>query len=120
MSESQSRSKTAYPILELDEICELLELSRDEIMLLAPRALEEIRHRFSAVKKGLQAEAWDDVILHAHTLKSVAASIGARATREVALSIESAAKRADAEACQELVKELDAAVDQLAIEITAL
>jgi len=120
MSDTHSAPERTYPVLELDEICELLDLTRDEVMMLAPRAMEEVDHRLDLIQKCIQSGVLDELVLHSHTLKSVTASIGARATREVAVKLEAAAKRDEMDECIVLVAELEKEVSRLAVEVAAL
>ncbi|WP_319541197.1 Hpt domain-containing protein [uncultured Pseudodesulfovibrio sp.] len=120
MSDTHTTSERTYPVLELDEICDLLELTRDEVMILAPRAMEEVEHRFDSIKEGIESGALEEVALHSHTLKSVAASIGARATRHVVGRLEVAAKSDDLDACIRLAAELEEEISRLAVEVAAL
>lgn len=120
MLDSETPIARTYPALELDEICEFLELTRDEIMMLVPKAVEEIEYRLNLIRKSMESGALDEIALHGHTMKSVAASIGARATREVVATLESVAKKGDTDMCVRLIAELEKEVSRLAIEVDAL
>ncbi|BDQ38214.1 hypothetical protein SYK_25740 [Pseudodesulfovibrio nedwellii] len=120
MLDSHTTAARIYPVLELDEICEFLELTRNEIMMLVPKAVEEVEYRFDLIRKSVRSNDFNEIVLHSHTLKSVAASIGARATREVVSKLESVAKRGDTDMCVRLIGELEEEVSRLAAEVAAL
>nr|WP_321260462.1 Hpt domain-containing protein [uncultured Pseudodesulfovibrio sp.] len=120
MLDSHTPIVRTYPALELDEICEFMELTRDEIMMLVPKAIEEVEYRLDLIRRSVETNALNDIVLHSHTLKSVAASIGARATREVVAALESVAKKGDTDMCVRLIAQLEEEVSRLAAEVAAL
>ena len=62
----------------------LLELTHDEVMIFLPKAMEEIGSRLNRVRKAVQSGDMEAATRHAHTVKSVAGSVGAVAVRETA------------------------------------
>jgi len=111
---------TGQPVLDLDGACEFLELSRTEIMALVPEAMREIAAQFDTARHTLSSFAYSDLGRAAHTIKSVAASIGAQETVEIALALERAAMKGDNTACPELFSVLETAVERLAGSIAEL
>ncbi|ADU61544.1 response regulator receiver [Pseudodesulfovibrio aespoeensis Aspo-2] len=108
------------PVLDLDMAASLLGVSQAEIRRLLPNAMAEIGHKLGLAKGGVRTAVLRETALQAHTLKSVAASIGAERTRRAALRLENAARREDLERSRERVAELTAEVARLEAAVAAL
>jgi hypothetical protein len=61
-----------------------LGLTPEEFAPLLPRAAVEIRLRLDAVRQGMAENDLEAVALNSHTMKSVAATLGAEAARQAA------------------------------------
>lgn len=94
-----SHTDVALPVLDMKGAAEFLELSRNEIMVLVPEAVIEIRARFGMIKDNLTDSDFDAAARNTHTLKSVANSVGAYATMKAAENLEMAARQRDGETC---------------------
>lgn len=101
------------PVLDLEGACEFLELTRSEMMVLVPQAVIEIREKCDLVRLGMGDGELPTVALNAHTIKSVAASIGAASVSRTAESLEMTAKRKERDRCVDLVSTLEHDVVQL-------
>ncbi|MBG0790177.1 MAG: Hpt domain-containing protein [Desulfovibrionaceae bacterium] len=120
MSHDPTAPAKGLPVLDLDGACEFLELSRAEIMLLVPQAMIEIRDKFERIHPALRAEAFADAARYAHTIKSVAASIGAEAVRQCAETLELHAKTAAPDNCPQLAEALQGEIARLTQAVAAL
>lgn len=74
----------------------------------------EVRERRSRLDEAWRAGDWKAVALHAHTVKSSAAAIGAEGLRRTAEAVERAATAEDAAALDEALCAFHAARDLLA------
>jgi CheY-like chemotaxis protein len=86
----------APPVLDLGLAAEALGVSRAEVRHLVPNAVVEIRIKLGLAERGVRAATLRETALQAHTLKSVAASIGAEAARRASLRLENAARLEEA------------------------
>ena len=121
--EATSETKPKYEgaaILDLTYACTHLGVSRAEIMHLLPNAMSEISLKLGIIERAVQTNTLREVSLQTHTLKSVAASIGAEATRRSTLKLENASRREDPELCRKRldtlrkeIAKLEAAVSEL-------
>ncbi|AMK09862.1 MAG: Hpt domain-containing protein [Pseudodesulfovibrio sp.] len=84
---------------DADAAREDMGLSDEEFALLAGRAREEIAARLEAVRQGFRESDLPGVALNSHTIKSVAASLGAEGVRRVAERLELCAREGDADRC---------------------
>jgi HPt (histidine-containing phosphotransfer) domain-containing protein len=116
---SESRA-AAPPVLDLGLAAEALGVSRAEVRHLVPNAVAEIRLKLGLAERGVRAATLRETALQAHTLKSVAASIGAEATRRASLRLENAARREDQERSRERLAALRAEVVRLEAAAVAL
>lgn len=80
-------------VLDLVAASTQLGVSKTEIMHLLPNAMNEIKIKFDLTERAVRAPSLREVALQTHTLKTVAASIGAEATRRAAIKLENAARR---------------------------
>jgi signal transduction histidine kinase/response regulator RpfG family c-di-GMP phosphodiesterase len=110
----------APPVLDLGLAAEALGVSRAEVRHLVPNAVAEIRIKLGLAERGVRAATLRETALQAHTLKSVAASIGAEAARRASLRLENAARREDQERSRERLAALQAEVARLEEAATAL
>ena len=110
----------APPVLDLGLAAEALGVSRAEVRHLVPNAVAEIRIKLGLAERGVRAATLRETALQAHTLKSVAASIGAEAVRRASLRLENAARREDQERSRERLAALQAEVARLEEAATAL
>jgi len=72
-----------------------LGLTLEEFTPLLTKAAVEIRLRLDAIRLGMADNDLDAVALSCHTMKSVAATLGAEAARQAALELELCAKGGD-------------------------
>ncbi len=112
--------KKTVAVLDLAYACTNLGVSKAEIMHLLPNAMSEISLKLSLTKRAIQTNTLREVSLQTHTLKSVAASIGAEATRRAALKLENASRREESELCRERLETLRKEVSKLEIAVNAL
>lgn len=108
------------PVLDLGMAAASLGVSQAEIRHLLPNAMAEIVHKLGLAKGGVRTGSLRETALQAHTLKSVAASIGAERARCAALRLENAARREDLERSRERVAELAAEVARLEAAVATL
>ena len=78
-------------VLDLAGACKFLEMSRSELLALIPQAIFEIKGRIDLARKALGGEEYFDLTRNVHTIKSVAASIGAVSVSLAARDVEKAA-----------------------------
>ncbi len=109
-----------HPVLDLEGACEFLELTRSEIMVLVPQALVEIRDKFDLTRQSLDSNDLVDLTRYAHTIKSVAASIGAHAVRHAAETLERHTLAPDPDDCPRLTETLGNEIDALSRAIADL
>lgn len=112
--------KETIPVLDLIAASNDLGVSQAEIRHLVPNAMSEITLKLTLAEKGLRETILREVALQSHTLKSVAASIGAEATRRAALKLENAARREDVERSFERMVTLRTEVGKLEAAIKTL
>ncbi len=110
----------APPVLDLGLAVAALGVSRAEVRHLVPNAVAEIRLKLGLAERGVRTATLRETALQAHTLKSVAASIGAEATRRASLRLENAARREDQERSRERLVALRAEVVRLEEAAAAL
>jgi HPt (histidine-containing phosphotransfer) domain-containing protein len=94
-----------------------LGLTPEEFAPLLPRAAVEIRLRLDAVRQGMAENDLEAVALNSHTMKSVAATLGAEAARQAALDLEHCAKNGDSARSPELFAALEFRADELLTEL---
>ncbi|EGB15753.1 Hpt domain protein [Pseudodesulfovibrio mercurii] len=82
-------------------------LTLEEFAPLLPKAATEIRLRLDAVRQGVADDDLRAVTLNSHTAKSIAATLGAEATRQAALDLELCARSGDRASCPRLLAELE-------------
>jgi HPt (histidine-containing phosphotransfer) domain-containing protein len=92
-------------------------LTLEEFAPLLSKAAVEIRLRLDAVRQGMADRDMDAVALNSHTMKSVAATLGAEAARQAALDLEVCAKSGDAECSRELFAVLELRAVELLAEL---
>lgn len=90
-----SPKQESASVLDIVAASTKLGVSQAEIRHLIPNAMAEITLKLTLAEKGLRNTVLREVALQSHTLKSVAASIGAEATRQAALKLENASRRDD-------------------------
>ena len=112
--------KENAPVLDLVAASSELGVSQAEIRHLIPNAMAEIALKLTLAEQGLRQTSLREVALQSHTLKSVAASIGAEATRQAALKLENASRREDVERSFERMTTLRREVDRLETAVKAL
>lgn len=108
------------PVLDLVAASTHLGVSRAEVHHLVPHAMEEIGLKLGLADRAVRSNTLREVALQSHTLKSVAASIGAEATRQAALKLENAARREDLERCYERMAALRLQVERLEAAVARL
>jgi signal transduction histidine kinase/CheY-like chemotaxis protein/HPt (histidine-containing phosphotransfer) domain-containing protein len=113
-------AKKTAPVLDLAAASAELGVSQAEIRHLIPNAMTEITLKLTLAEQGLRKTALREVALQSHTLKSVAASIGAEATRQASLKLENAARREDVERSFERMATLRQEVGRLEMAIKSL
>ncbi|WP_319582443.1 Hpt domain-containing protein [uncultured Pseudodesulfovibrio sp.] len=94
-----------------------LGLTLEEFAPLLTKAAVEIRLRLDAVKQGMAESDLDAVALNSHTMKSVAATLGAEAARQAAFDLERCAKTGDVARSHELLAELEPRALELLAEL---
>ncbi len=107
-------------VLDIVAASTQLGVSQAEVRHLIPNAMAEITLKLTLAEKGLRNTVLREVALQSHTLKSVAASIGAEATRQAALKLENASRREDIGRSFERMALLRNEVSRLEIAIKAL
>ena len=107
-------------VLDLVHASTLLGVSRAEIRHLVPNAMAEISLKLGLTDRAVRSTTLREVALQTHTLKSVAASIGAEATRVAAIKLENAARREEVELCHERMTTLRNEVSRLETAVSAL
>ena len=110
----------SLPVLDLNGACEFLELTYEEIMLLLPQAMIEIREKFDQIRRELDSVEQPGVMRHAHTIKSVAGSIGAMTVQRIAEDLERHAKNPVKDHCSELAARLEREIAHLTEAVAAL
>jgi len=110
----------SLPVLDLDGACEFLELTRSEIMVLVPQAMIEIRDKSDLMRQAVEAGDLTDVPRLAHTIKRVAASIGAQSVRQAAETLELHAATPTPTDCPRLAQALNREITNLSRAIAAL
>ncbi|BDQ34465.1 Hpt domain-containing protein [Pseudodesulfovibrio portus] len=120
MSRDHTAPTGSLPVLDLDGACEFLELTRSEIMVLVPQAMIEIREKFELMRQDIKSDTLGDVHRHAHTIKSVAASIGAQSVRQTAEALEHHATTRTPTDCPRLAQALNQEIASLSQAIAAL
>jgi len=108
------------PVLDLVYASTHLGVSRAEILHLIPNAMTEIRVKLDLIRRAVQTNTLREVSLQTHTLKSVAASIGAEATRRASLKLENASRQQESDLCGERLATLENEIDRLETAINAL
>jgi HPt (histidine-containing phosphotransfer) domain-containing protein len=94
-----------------------LGLTLEEFAPLLTKAAVEIRLRLDAVQQGVSGSDLSAVALNSHTMKSVAATLGAEAVRQAAYDLELCAKGGDRTRCSELLARLERRVGDLLLEL---
>ena len=94
-----------------------LGLTLEEFAPLLTRAAVEIRLRLDAVRQGMADNDMEAVALNSHTMKSVAATLGAEAARGAALELEKCAKGGEAARSPELFAALELRATELLAEL---
>jgi HPt (histidine-containing phosphotransfer) domain-containing protein len=92
-------------------------LTLEEFAPLLTKAAVEIRLRLDAVRQGMADNDQDAVALNSHTMKSVAATLGAEAARKAAFDLEVCAKNGDTALSPELFAELEFRAVELLTEL---
>lgn len=92
---------------DADAARETMGLSGEEFALLAGRAVDEIGFRLEAVRQGVRESDLPSVALNSHTIKSVAASLGAEGARQAAETLELCARGGDGEGCPRLLSSME-------------
>jgi len=108
------------PVLDLIHASTSLGVSKAEIMHLLPNAMSEIGIKLGLTERAVRSNTLREVTLQTHTLKSVAASIGAEATRRAALKLENASRREEIELTHERLTSLRTEVARLETAVNAL
>jgi len=103
----------AAAVLDLNAAAETLGVSHAEVLRLLPHAMEEIGHKMALAQRGMENGLLREVALQAHTLKSIAATVGAEATRRAALRLENAARKEDSARSGERLDQLRGEVRRL-------
>lgn len=91
-----------------------------QLMVLLPEAVREINAKMEQLRLSVPASDIPAISLNAHTIKSVAASIGAKAVRLAAECIELAATKRQPEECAELFPALELEIGRLAEAVSDL
>lgn len=110
----------SVPVLDLIHASNHLGVSQTEIRHLVPNAMTEIVLKFELAEKGIHSGVLREVALQSHTLKSVAASIGAEATRRAAVKLENASRRDETELSKQRLADLRVEVARLEAAVKAL
>jgi len=92
-------------------------LTLEEFAPLLTKAAVEIRLRLDAVRQGMAGGDLRAVALNSHTMKSVAATLGAEAVRRAAFDLECYAKGGDSARSPELFAELELRAGELLAEL---
>ncbi|WP_338669076.1 Hpt domain-containing protein [Pseudodesulfovibrio methanolicus] len=92
-------------------------LTLEEFAPLLTKAAVEIRLRMDAVRRGMAEGDLRAVALNSHTMKSVAATLGAEAARRAAFDLECCAKGGDPARSPELFAELELRAGELLAEL---
>ncbi|MDD3312073.1 ATP-binding protein [Pseudodesulfovibrio sp.] len=103
----------AAAVLDMDAAARTLGVSRAEVLHLLPGAMAEIGHKLALAEQGMAGGLLREVTLQAHTLKSVAATVGAEATRQAAIRLENAARKEDSARSGERLDQLRREVRRL-------
>lgn len=108
------------PVLDIVHASNQLGVSQTEVKHLVPNAMSEITVKFDLAEKSLGKSVLREVVLQAHTLKSVAASIGAEATRRAAVRLENASRQDDAELSARRLAELNVEIARLQAAVRSM
>lgn len=108
------------PVLDIVAASSLLGVSQMEIRHLVPNAMEEIAVKVGLADRAVRSNTLREVALQAHTLKSVAASIGAESTRQAAVKLENASRRDDIERSHQRMAALRTEVGRLEVAVSTL
>ncbi len=81
-------------------------LSRESLAPVLQTFIEETRSRVDQLDAALAARDWSTVELHAHSLKSTAATFGAPALRALSLALEEAAASGDPDSVHALCAQM--------------
>lgn len=119
-SAPQKTAPDAAPVLDVVAAASHLGVSRAEILHLIPNAMKEIDNKLKLAERAMETKTLREVALQAHTLKSVAASIGAETTRRAALKLENAARREEAELAGKRMAALRSQANRLENAVSAL
>ncbi|CCH49001.1 ATP-binding protein [Pseudodesulfovibrio piezophilus] len=118
--EEQKRHEVeSTPVLDLEQAASMLDITSEEMEYLLPNAISEVSLKFELAEKGVQAGLLQEVALQAHTLKSVAASIGAEMTRRAAVRLENSARQGDHELSRKRLATLRVAIARLEVAVKA-
>ncbi len=85
----------AYPVLDRRELMERLEEDEELIQSVLELFLHSVPEVIAKLAEAVEAENFDEIRFHAHTIKGMAANISARRIREAALYAERAAGKKD-------------------------
>jgi len=107
-------------VLDLVTAANHLGVTKTEINHLVPNAMSEIALKFELAERGVEKSVLREVALQSHTLKSVAASIGAEATRRAAVKLENASRRDDGPLSLQRLEELRIEMFRLQKAVKAL
>ncbi|BCS89269.1 Hpt domain-containing protein [Pseudodesulfovibrio sediminis] len=113
-------SPGSTPVLDLNRVCDYLDMSVEEVMLFIPGAMEEIGLRLGLIGTAMLSGNLSDIALHSHTLKSVTASIGAPAVHVAFVALEQAARNNDPAECMQYIRVLKRETERLTSEISRL
>ena len=106
-SEQSAQARSDAPsVLDMAAASATLGVPRAEVRRLLPHAMTEIGHKLSLAEQGMDRGELREVTLQAHTLKSVAATVGAEAARRAAMKLENAARREDPALSRERLDQL--------------
>lgn len=108
------------PVLDIVAAAGHLGVSKAEIHHLIPNAMREIDNKLGLAERAMRTGTLREVALQTHTLKSVAASIGAEATRQAALKLENAARREELDLGKRRLTTLRDQVNRLENAVSAL
>jgi signal transduction histidine kinase/CheY-like chemotaxis protein len=120
VEEKPVTTQASLPVLDLDLAAVSLEVSRAEVRHLVPNAMVELRLKFGLAESGVRTGTVRETALQAHTIKSVAASIGAEPARRAALGLENAARREDLDLCAVRLEDLRQEMARLERAVAAL
>ena len=117
LSMGASGRGSGCPVFDPVSASEAMGLTPEEFALLLPKASKEIKSRLGGIRQGLERGDLKALALNSHTLKSVAASLGAEETRNLARLLELCARGGDLKGCAGQLELLEREAAELLAEL---